>query len=74
MKLDSSAQRLLITAGADRVGVALDAKAGEEVNALDMNALVTHQARGEHRIQATGDQGYGFAGFGHDGGTGVVEG
>ena len=42
-------------AGADRVGVALDAEARKEIDALDVDTLVAHQARGEHGIEAPRD-------------------
>ena len=47
------------------MGVTFDAEAREEIDAFDMDTLVAHQTRGEHGIESAGDQGNGFAGFGH---------
>jgi len=51
-------------AGADRVGLTLDAETGEKIDVFDVDALVAHQARGQHGIETAGDQGNGFAEFG----------
>jgi hypothetical protein len=42
---------------ADGMGVPLDAEAGEEVDSLDVDSLLLHDARGEHRVEPAGDQG-----------------
>ena len=47
------------------MGMAFDAKAGIEVDALDMNALFQHQPGSEQGIEAPGDKGNGFSGSGH---------
>jgi hypothetical protein len=48
------------------MGMAFHAKTGIEIDALDMNALVHDHARGEQRIEATGNQSNGFILFAHD--------
>src|SRR3989338_4273128 len=52
---------LVLVLAADGVGVTLDAEAGVEVDALDVDALVEDDARGQQRIQAAGDEGHGLA-------------
>jgi len=53
--------RFALFAAANGVGVTLDTEASEEIDALDVDALITHQARGEHGIEAAGDQGNGLS-------------
>jgi hypothetical protein len=47
---------------ADGVRVALDAEAGIEVDALDVDALLLEHARGEHGVETAGDERNGFSG------------
>ena len=56
---------LVLVFFADRVGVALDAKAGKKIHALDMHTLLHHHLGGEKGIEAAGDQGQCFALLGH---------
>ena len=51
------AAALPVRAPADRVGVPLDAEAGEEVDALDVDPLVEDGPRREHRVEPAGDEG-----------------
>src|SRR5690606_1747142 len=46
----------------DGVRVSLDAKAGIEIDALDLDALLLHHLDGKHGIKATGYQGDGTTG------------
>ncbi len=55
------ALRLVLVLLADGMGVPLDAEAGEEVDALDVYALLLHHLGGQQGIESSGDQGNGFA-------------
>src|SRR5690606_20562487 len=46
----------------DGVRVSLDAEAGIEIDALDLDALLLHHLDGKHGIKATGYQGDGTTG------------
>ena len=49
----------------DGMGMAFHAKPGKKIDALDVDALVHDHARGEQRIEPTGNQGNGFMVFAH---------